>query len=146
MIIERKVLNGKLEIILTLEDDDIKVMRLIKSKGRLEITSCCRTDEEWEMLSPVSNLKQYELIEDRLSISEYQLTKLGRRMLDKMENYICPNCGEEWEQTDGDLIDKKHMSDYWIWMCSYSFSRSEYKDCPVCNNSEKGWKLIDNSK
>ena len=146
MIIDRKVLSGKLEITLTLEDNDIKVMKLIESKGKLEITSCCRTDEEWEMLEPVDNLKGYGLIEDRLSISEYELTKLGHRMLNKMEPYICSNCGVEWEHIDGDLISKEHESDFWIWLCRYSFSRSEYKDCPLCNNSEKGWKLIDNSK
>jgi len=144
MIVNQKVLNGKLEITLTLDENDIKVMKLIKSKSRLEITSCCRTDEEWEMLEPVDNLEKYSLIEDRLSISKYELTKLGRRMLDKMNPYICPNCGTEWEQNDGDLISKEHMSDFWIWLCRYSFSMSEYKDCPSCNNSENDWELIDN--
>jgi len=61
-----------------------------------------------------------------------------------MENYICPNCSKKWEQTDGYLIDKEHESDSWIWNCGYSFSLSEYKDCPICNSSENGWKLIDN--
>jgi len=77
IIIDQKVLKGKLKITLTLKGNDIKTMKAIRVNNiPLHITSCCRSDEERKLSIPVSDLEKYGLIEDRHGISEYQLTKL----------------------------------------------------------------------